>query len=242
MRRPPRNQRGFTLVELLVATMLLTIVMTAVYTLFFTVIQSWRSIENDEGTHRKARNTLSLIQREYDNVFAPAAHLMEGTHDEVTLFVNAPPMESGESRAPRLMRVRYTFNPSDGTLAREEALVQSPIPPAAPDSGGFQDGAIEFSDTSRQTIARGLADVAFHYVWMPHPDGPYWRAAPVFVEPMIARYHAMEWGLPQALDVELTYLDEEKSTPFVVHARFPTRTASQRREAYQLVNMLGDAL
>ncbi|MCF6285008.1 MAG: prepilin-type N-terminal cleavage/methylation domain-containing protein [Candidatus Hydrogenedentes bacterium] len=241
---PPSKNHcgGFTLVELLVATMLLTIVMTAVYTLFFTVIQSWRSIENDHGHHRKSRNVLALIQREYDNVFAPAAYLMEGTPHELTLFVVAPPMQSEDSSGPHLMRVRYRYNPRQGELEREEALIEAALPPFIPDPDSFDRGRIQLKQPNSFVVARGLKDFDFRYVWMPQPDSSYWRNAPVPVEPLIASYHRLKWGFPQALDIRLTYQDEEDTPPYVAEVRFPTRTSTLRRERYQLENILGDAL
>jgi prepilin-type N-terminal cleavage/methylation domain-containing protein len=242
MSSPRKHHSGFTLVELLVATMLLTIVMTAVYTLFFTVIQSWRSIENDHGHHRKARNVLALIQREYNNVFAPAAYLMEGTAHELTLFVVATPMQAEESSGPHLMRVRYRYNPRQGELEREEALVEAALPPVVRDSDNFDRDRIQLKQRNSFVVARGLKDFEFRYVWMPQPDSSYWRSAPVMVEPLVASHHRMNWGLPQALDVRLTYQDEKDSPPYVAEVRFPTRTSTLRRERYQLENILGSAL
>jgi prepilin-type N-terminal cleavage/methylation domain-containing protein len=242
VKAPHKNRSGFTLVEILVATTLLAVVMTAVYTLFFGVIQSWRNIENDHGHHRKARNVLALIQREYDNVFAPAAHLTEGTSTEITFFVLAPPMLAEDSTGPHLMRVRYRFERNTGQLEREEALVEAALPATIENPDEFDRGRIQIKRSERVVVARGLEDFNISYVWMPRPNGAYWRETPVDVEPLLATHHRIPWGLPQALDVYLSYRADDDETPYDVELRMPTRTGTIRREAYQLRNILGDAL
>lgn len=239
-----RNERkgGFTLIELLVGTMLLSIVMTAVYTLFFSVIQSWRSVEYDQGFHRKARNTLTLIRQDYDKQYAPAGHLMSGSAHEVTFYIIASPKRLEDVAGPRLLRIVYRFDARNGELSREEAVVEMPLPEAPTEAGAFERRGVTVTDEDAIVVARGLAEVEFRYLWMPQPDGTYWRNAPTPIAPLIASRHEPRWGLPQALEVRLHYAAGESAPPYDATLRLPTRATNQRREAYQLRNVLGDAL
>jgi len=240
----PARQKpsGFTLVEVLVATVLLSVVMAAVYTLFYSVIHSWRSMENDGGAHRKARNTLALLQRDYDNLFVPAGHLMEGTADSLTIYVMATPWQETEMPGPQLLRVRYRFDPDRGELEREEALVETPLPKEIRNPGSFDVAHVNAGPPERYVVARGLTAFTFRYVWVPEPSHDEWREAPVPVEPLAASRHALRWGLPQALDIQLSCAEGDATVPHVAERRMPTRAGSQRLERYQLENILGDAL
>lgn len=235
-----RHRRGgFTLTEVLVASMLLSIVMTAVYTLFFTVISTWRSEENDEGLHRKARNLLVLLERDYNNLHSGGSYLFEGGADELTLYVVAPPMdvESGEGRY--LMKVRYRFDKQDGTVVREEALVQGSLPATAEaaEVGGAL--PIQFRDEASFVVATGVSKFDLRYLWIQRPGSAYWQSKPEPVTPVVADRHKAGWGLPQGLQVRLALQAEDSKTPpLEFEARIPTRTMNRQRDTWELTRML----
>lgn len=239
MNRRLRAQAGFTLTEVLVASMLLSIVMTAVYTLFFSVISTWRSEENDEGLHRKARSLLALVERDYGNLHGGGSYLFEGTGDEVTLFVVAQPMdvESGEGR--RLMKVRYHFDREAGTVIREEALVDGALPATAVDAeeGGL--GRIRLTDEASFVVATGVSRFDLRYLWIQRPGSEYWQNRPEPVEPVAAKRHRTGRGLPQALEIDLELAGRDSDTPpLAFQVRVPTRTLNRQRDAWELARML----
>lgn len=240
MRHP--NSPGFTLAEVLVATMLLSIVMTAVYTLFFTVISTWRSEENDEGLHRQARSVLSVLDHEYANIYPGGSQLFEGSEDEFTMYIVAQPMdvESGEGR--HLMRVRYRFDRANHLLRREEALVEGALPPTVVDASTFDQGRIQVERESEFVVAENVTSFTVRYLWISRPEAAYWQERPAPVTPEVATRHRLGWGLPQALEVQLTLAGaREETPPLSVTARLPTRAYTRQREAWELARLLEEA-
>ena len=241
MRVARQSRSGFTLTEVLVASMLLSIVMTAVYTLFFSVISTWRSEESDEGLHRRARNLLTLLERDYGNLHAGGSYLFAGEKDEVTLYVVAPPMdvEAGEGR--RLMRVRYRCDPGEGTVTREEAVVDGMLPATVDAAGAGAPIAsrIKVSDEAAFVVATGVASFHLKYLWIQRPESAYWQSKPEAVVPVSLDRHRSGWGLPQALEVNLTFAGSDPSQrPVEVSARYPTRGLNRQRDAWELARML----
>lgn len=229
---------GFTLTEVLVACTLLSIVMTAVYSLFFSVISTWRSEENDEGLHRRARNLLTILERDYANVHGGGSYLFEGTADEVTLFVVAQPLEVASGEGRRLMRVRYRFDREAGTVTREEGLVEGMLPGAATGAESLEVQRVEVSDEAKFVLATGVTQFKLNYLWIQRPDSAYWRNRPVPVDPVSMDRHKTGWGLPQALEINLTLVGSDPSqSPVEVSARFLTRGLNRQRDAWELARM-----
>lgn len=230
---------GFTLTEVLVASTLLSIVMTAVYTLFFSVISTWRTEENDEGLHRRARNLLTILERDYANVHGGGSHLVEGTSDEVTLFVVAQPLEVASGEGRRLMRVRYRFDREAGTVTREEGLVEGMLPSAATGAEAFERRRVEVGDEAEFVLATGVTQFKLNYLWIQRPDGAYWQNRPVPVEPVSMDRHRAGWGLPQALEINLTLAgsDDPPRSTVEISARYPTRGLNRQRDAWELARM-----
>lgn len=230
---------GFTLTEVLVATMLLSIVMTAVYTLFFTVISTWRSEENDEGLHRKARNVLGAMRQEYDNIHASGSYFFEGAGDEFTLYAVTQPMdvESGEGR--HLIRVRYHYDAANQQLEREEALVDEALPAVVRNADTFDRGRIKVKDEAHFVVATDVTEFKVRYLWVEWPDAAYWRDKPAPIEPVAANCHRIGWGMPQAIEVDLAFAPKARGgAPLTVTARFPTRTFTRQRDHWELSRML----
>ncbi len=238
MNRRSQRRSGFTLTEVLVACTLLSIVMTAVYTLFFSVISTWRSEENNEGLHRRARSLLTILERDYANVHGGGSYLFEGTSDEVTLYVVAQPMDVTLREGRRLMRVRYRFDREAGSVTREEGLVEGMLPGAAAGGELRKERSVDVSDEVEFVLATGVAKFRFNYLWIQRPDSAYWQSRPVPVDPVSLDQHRTGWGLPQALEVKLTLVGSDPShSPVEVTARYPTRGLNRQRDAWELSRM-----
>jgi len=241
MRITRQSRSGFTLTEVLVASMLLSIVMTAVYTLFFSVISTWRSEDSDEGLHRRARSLLALLERDYGNLHAGGSYLFAGEKDELTLYVVASPMdvEAGEGR--RLMRVRYRFDAEQGTVKRAEAEVDGMLPATvnAAGAGAPIASRVQVGEEAAFVLATGVTKFQLKYLWIQRPEGAYWRSKPEAVVPVSLDYHRSGWGLPQALEVNLTLAGSDPSrSPVEVSARYPTRGLNRQRDAWELARMM----
>lgn len=235
------RRAGFTLTEVLVASMLLSMVMTAVYSLFYSVLGTWRSEENDEGLHRKARSLITLLEKDYGNLHSGGASLFEGAGDEVTLFVVAQPMdvETGEGR--RLMKVRYHFDRANGTVVRDEAVVSGALPATTASADELEPSALDLSDESSFVVATGVSRFELRYLWVERPSSAYWRERPVPVEPVAVERHRPGWGLPQALQIDLTLSGAREDTvPLELQIRIPTRSVNRQRDAWELARMLED--
>lgn len=238
MSRPAKNTRGFTLTEVLVATMLLTIVMTSVYTLFFTVISTWRSEENDEGLHRRARNVVDTIRHEFNNTHLSGTYFFEGEHDEFTMYVVVQPMdvETGEGR--HLMRVRYHYDAANRQLEREEARVEGMLPSEVQNPATFDRNRIEVRDEAHFVVASNVSRFNVRYLWVPWPDAAYWRDKPVPVEPVMAPRHRIGWGMPQAIAIDMELATEDGRERLPVTTTLPTRTFTRQRDQRELSRML----
>ena len=238
-----RRRDGFTLAEVLVATMLLAIVMTAVYTLFNSVIISWRVAESGFDVHQEARNFLTLFTRECGNITARAAHLVEGKDDTLTLFVVSEPLNLEEGEGRRLMRVEYAYNRTKGVVEREEAFIEAPLPNFPPQDQPVNRSRIKTGRKFEADVAVNVTDFEIRYIWIPAPPERDPKLPPEPQEPVIVERHEEKWGLPQAIEVTIETADPEmeEEGPYILRARIPIRTANQRRSREDLMKMLGTA-
>ena len=211
-----RRNTGFTLAELLVATVLLSVVMSSVYTMFYAVLVPWRAVENDYDAYRAARNAMTLIDREVNNIVPGAWHLFEGKDDETTLFVVSEPMDVEKSEGRHVMRVRYAFKKAKGTLVREEALVMSPLPLPPQPGKEIESSRLKLKDKQDFVIATNVEDYSVRYVWLPQPPNRKATDPPVPIKPMYTTQHNTKWGIgyPQAIEFTLKLRDPEKKGGF----------------------------
>jgi len=208
---PQRTERqGFTLVELLVATVLLTLVMSSVYTMFYAVLVPWRAVEKDYDTYREARNGMTLIEREVNNLIPTASFLFEGKEDEVTLFLVTEPLDVEETEGRHLMRVRYRFKKAAGELIREEAMVTSPLPAVPVDGKKTDRTRIKVKKETEHVLSTNVEDFAIRYVWLPAPEDRDPNAPPTALVPIYAKKQEERWGYPQAIEFTLSLRDPER--------------------------------
>ena len=206
--RARRRGAGFTLVELIVASTLLTIVLAGVYTTFSTSVRVWRSGESNYQTYEDARRAFGFLVRELRAIPQDATHFVKGSEDRIEFVTLAQPMhvESGESE--RLMRVRYRLvsgrRGGAMTLQREEALVEGPLPMAGQIDDLGQPLEIALGRPHDFSLASGVERLSFYYmwaIWKPHlPNVP-----PTWAE-MIGD-SVVAGGLPEAIEVTLVLHD-----------------------------------
>lgn len=208
MRRMSGN-KGFTLTELLVATLLISVVMSSVYTLFYSSIQTWRTTQDGFDAQHDAMDALTIMQREINNYIARAGFLMQGDSDELTLFVVAEPMNVEEAEGRHLMRVRYRHKRNTKELIREEALAESPLPryPGLDKKVNWRNP--KFTDEEDFVIARNVRDFEVRYLWTLLAPNPDINLPPPPVERRYESRHREKYGLPQAIEVTLVFENPE---------------------------------
>ena len=239
--RRRRVDAGFTLAEMLVATMLLSIVMTAVYSLFHTSISTWRMVEKGYDLQLEARSFFNIFAHEYGNVFGQAGYLCEGKEDTITLFVITQPenLEEGESR--RLMKVEYSYNRSKREIRREEAFVEAALPKMPPKKEDHIDvGRIKYGKKFKETVANNVVDFKIRYIWTPLPEKRDDKVPPEPIDPLYFDQHQQKWGLPDAVELTVAIAaDKKEEEPYTITSTFITRAPHQRRTQKMLDEMVG---
>ncbi len=241
----PRHHAGFTLMELLVASMLFSIVMTAVYTLCNNVILAWRTTEQDYDAYQNARNVATLMQREFNS--AIAGHLFEGTDDEFTLFTVADPLNIEENQGRALLRVRYRYNKAKDELVREEAQVATALPMALPDDGELPKNRIRVKHKEDFVVASGVKKIKVAYEWVPAPDPNAGNAPSDPSNHIIVNRHSKKWrlGMPQAVRVTLSLADpkaKDKDKVLTIESRILLRAQNHLQPLQMLHERLREAL
>jgi len=199
---------GFTLVELIVASTLLTIVMAGVYTTFSTSVRVWRSAESNYQTYEDARRAFGFLVRELRSIPQDALHLVNGTEDMIEFVTLAQPMHVISGDSERLMRVRYRLvserRGGTATLQREEALLEGPLPISGATDDLGEPLELALGRSYDFTLASGVEHFSFYYTWAiakPHfPQEP-----PPWAE--IIGDGVVEAGLPEGIEVTLVLHD-----------------------------------
>lgn len=233
-----RRNGGFTLAEMLVATVLLSIVMGSVYSLFSTTIHGWRLAEDDFQNFQEARLAFAKFENEAENLFAQADYLFEGDGRQVTMFVIAEPMDLDAGGGRRIMQVRYRFNQGKHELIREERLAKASLPARPPQGAEIDRGRIELKTPKSFTLAEGLSDLEFRYVWVPKVDREK-GTPPQWIAPLTTDRHAEGWGLPHAIEVTMVVTNpknEDETKTF--RARVPVRTNRNEKTVQELSYMI----
>lgn len=241
MTRARHSASGFTLAEVLVASILLSITMTAVYTLFYSAIGSWKSVERNFNAYQDARNVLTIISRELENNLPGANYLFEGKDDEFTFFTIAEPMNVEKAEGRHLMKVRYFLERGKDALMREEGVVKTALPKAPPVGQELDRSRIEVKNEETFMVASGIRDFEVRYVWIPVPENRDIAKPPTPAVPIRFKEHHDRWGYPQAVEIRLFFRDpDDKDRTLSVKACLPIRISAYRTKK-QLQEMVGES-
>jgi prepilin-type N-terminal cleavage/methylation domain-containing protein len=234
-----RQDKGFTLTEMLVATLLMSVVMTSVYTLFNSSLQTWRTTQDGFNAQHDAMNALTIMQREINNYASRADYLMQGTDDELTLFVVSEPMNVEEAEGRHMMRVTYEHDRNSKELVREEALAESPLPRYPGHGKDVNWKNPKFRDKEDFVVARNVRDFSVRYLWTilePQPDR---NLPPPPVERRYETRHKEKFGLPQAIEVTLVFEDpERRGLTETVTRTFPIRAPNRLHNQHSIKYLL----
>jgi len=235
------NRSGFTLMELLVATTLLSIVLSSVYVLFHSSIQTWKRLETGVNPQQDARLVMSLIARDINNLIASAGHLFEGDDQQVTMFAITEPFNKDIGEGGHLMRIEYRYNRGQKRLEREEALVETALPKVPPPNRELDRSRIKVTKKKKVTLVDNVKDFKITYIWIPYDDKRNWKEPPTPVEPVRVQRHKLCWWLPQAIEIQLVLYDPDQPDERSVFTEvFPIRAPSAHLTAEQLEKMLRD--
>lgn len=114
------TRRAFTLIELIIATVILSLIVVSIYSAFSAGIKAWRRGSEGEEA-QKVRIALLKIQKELRGSFFFSDAPFEGTSSEVAF-----PLIISEGDRDRVYIVRYYITEDRGTGAK--ALMKSKMP------------------------------------------------------------------------------------------------------------------
>jgi len=164
-----QRNRGFTLVELIAATTLMTIVLAGVYTTFTTAIRTWRGGEINYQTYQDARLALGTLTRELRSIPEEARHLMYGSEDRLEFITLAKPLNVETASTERLLWVEYRLEEvteaSGLVLVREEALVEGPLPVNLGEQAPLEPLIVDLGRAHAFDVATGVRGLSFYYQW-----------------------------------------------------------------------------
>lgn len=203
---------GFTLAELIVATILLTIVMTAVYMAFGNAIRQWRTGEGDSDGFLEARTALSTMNHELECIIGGSEHLFDGKDDEFEFYAVTPPMNVEKGEGAMVLQIRYKFNKPGHRLERREAIVEGPLPVRPPGKEEVDHKKIKTAHKKEFVLASNIRDFNVEYIYLPKPkEDRKPEEPPVYVEPIYLERNKEGWGLPQGIKVEVTVQDPHET-------------------------------
>ncbi|WP_298433835.1 type II secretion system protein GspJ [Geobacter sp.] len=153
---------GFTLLELLVALLLLVIVAGALYSSYFSVVRARERAEEGSEERRELQETLDRLHRELDAAYFQGSdkrtRLVVEDRDSYgkpasTLeFVAVAPPAADERPASDLVAVKYAIREKEGTLTltREAADLYGSVKPIPyPQMESIQSFLVECDDGSQ---------------------------------------------------------------------------------------------
>lgn len=237
--RHHRRSLGFTLVELLVATTLLTVVLAAVYTAFNTSVRAWRAGEASIESFQEARTALSLLSRELRCIIPGTEPLIVGERNEITFYACTPPMDVEQGEGRRVLRLRYRLrdNPKGAgkILLRQEAPVEDALPVADP-GGSLDTRMITTGREETFELATEIKRFQIEYIWVRQEDdaAALTSSDGVQADRMVMEENKEGWGMPQGMRLQLVVTDanaESRETTFTTTVAFrgPTTTMTSRR-------------
>ncbi len=210
---------GFTLMELLVSSILAALVMSAVYTSFSSTIRIWRIGEEDLAAYQDTRLALALIQRDLKAIVPDTWDLVEGNAKELSWLAIRPPFYPDDDAKPRIMRIKYYVRP-DGSgkyrLIRDEQPLLQFLPLKSANSL-LQRKASDLALGRRKTVelCTGITGLTFRYYWTvlpPKPQPDELTTSPTSPPPVATDDPSPTYGSPQVVQVTLEAEDPSAET------------------------------
>ncbi len=243
MYTPCKLRYGFTLMELLVATTLLSIVLSSVYILFHSSILTWKRLESGVNPQQDARLVMSLIARDINNLIASAGHLFEGDDQQMTLFSITEPFNKDTGEGGHLMRIEYKYNRGQKRLEREEALVETALPKVPPANREIDRSRVKVTKKKKVTLVEDVRKFEIAYIWVPYDDKRNPKEPPEPVEPVYAQKHKLCWWLPQGIEVKMVLYDpDQPDGEMEFKETFPILAPSAHLTDKQIQQLLKDEL
>lgn len=161
IRRLRRDERGFTLIETLIAAAMMAGVMGASLTALGEFTSTTRMADRQNDSQQEARRALGAIGQELRNLASPTNELPQAVEkadpaDLVFLSVDGD-RPDGSLNTRNTMRVRYCLDAATSTLWRQQQTWTEAAPPAipptsacpaAPGPGGWDDQKVAASTVS----------------------------------------------------------------------------------------------
>ena len=138
LRRALRDERGFTLPELLVASSLMIVVMGGVYGALLTFQRSSDRTSNQNEAQEGARKATDFLAWQLRNLVVPANATggpLEQSGPYEVVFETINPSGAGGSNSRRVSRVRYCYDnstPADARIWLQTQSWTTATPPAIP--------------------------------------------------------------------------------------------------------------
>ncbi|MCX8066061.1 MAG: prepilin-type N-terminal cleavage/methylation domain-containing protein [Candidatus Hydrogenedentes bacterium] len=230
---------GFTLMELLVASAVLSIVLSSVYILFHSSIRTWKRLETGTNPEQDARLVMRLISRDVNNIIASAGHLFEGDDKSMVLFTTVEPLNKEAGEGTHLMRIEYRYDRTNKELEREEALVETALPKFPQPGKELDRSRVKLKKKKKFTIANNVEDFEISYIWVPLSEMQNSEEPPEPIEPIKLKKHKLCWWLPQGIEIKFSLKTPDKlneKTEFV--ETFPIRAPSAHLTKAQIQKLI----
>jgi prepilin-type N-terminal cleavage/methylation domain-containing protein len=172
------EQRGFTLIELMIAMSLLTMVLGATVTLFTGFLRNDRVSRLNNEAQDQARLGLDTLTRQMRNLASPKDNepkAVEQASAYDVLFKTVDPVKASGSANPRnIKRVRYCLAPSSGSRAtlwlQQQTWTSPDPPPVIPSMANCPDGAWgNQREVARDVVNREQGVPIFSFIPGPAP-------------------------------------------------------------------------
>ena len=161
MKLRDHSRRAFTLVELLVATVIISVIMLAVYRTFAAAMDSWNRTEGQLGALSEGRAFLTNLDAELRSAVLPKVAGEEvpfgAAGGALAFFTAAPLSDRSVTPALGLSRLTYRIVPDKGADPLEELL-------AVERSRQFFSGGRPVAEEAGAVVLSGLKDVEFRYL------------------------------------------------------------------------------
>jgi len=137
------KQKGFTLIELMIALLILSVLMTAVYRVFISQERMFRTHDQVSALQENLRATIEYVNQELTWMGYQVPGLAVITAAETDLIFKANIPNTGAT----IQYVRYTFDPSTNTISR---------------AAGSATSDVESADLT--VMANDIASLSFSYI------------------------------------------------------------------------------